>query len=391
MEEKLRIYDNRDRVIIELKQTLWDLCLFIIVIIAFMQILWELCQSDILLLFLLTFIFSIVAHAIFSSIFASIELGWVSPRTILMWLLLIFRLFCRNTSITINRSSKKIIVKSHYQIATLNFGFSERHLSYVSDTTADSEYENNKNSNSVTKVIAEIVSGIAQVRYSETSETLERLLTKILSSATDMEFTESEADFTLKDNDTPRDSHSPLVVNTLDTLHYENFSVENIEDQLIFIYKIPCKVSISLGVFLLGLGLFCIYLVSRWSPSWSLYLVAISLAIFPIVLLFRGVYILVKRFLTVISYKVYLDKMSGLAILEEQFPFYRASSAYLLENVELTIEKSQNPEDYLNDHQVLLITLKKAEHPSRRVVLYEHYDNKFLCELRDCIMEFIGV
>ena len=369
MEEKLRIYDNRDRVIIELKQTLWDLC-----------------QSHISLLFVLTFIFSIAAHAIFSTIFSIIELRLVSRITILsdllVWLLLIFRLFCRNTSITINRSSKKIIVKSHYQIATLNFGFSERHLSYVSDTTADSEYENNKNSNSVTKVIAEIVSGIAQVRY---SETLERLLTKILSSATDMEFTESEADFTLKDNDTPRDSHSPLIINTLDTLHYENFSVENIEDQLIFIYKIPCKVSISLGVFLLGLGLFCIYLVSRW----SLYLVAISLAIFPIVLLFRGVYILVKRFLTVISYKVYLDKMSGLAILEEQFPFYRSSSEYLLEKVELTIEKSQNPEDYLNDQQVLLIALKKAGHPSKQVVLYKHHDTKLLGELRDHIMEFI--
>ena len=208
MEEKLRIYDNRDRVIIELKQTLWNLCQSII---EFMQILWELCQSHISLLFVLTFIFSIAAHAIFSTIFSIIELRLVSRITILLdllvWLLLIFRLFCRNTSITINRSSKKIIVKSHYQIATLNFGFSERHLSYVSDTTADSEYENNKNSNSVTKVIAEIVSGIAQVRY---SETLERLLTKILSSATDMEFTESEADFTLKDNDTPRDSHSPL-------------------------------------------------------------------------------------------------------------------------------------------------------------------------------------
>jgi len=165
MEEKLRIYDNRDRVIIELKQTLWDLCQSII---EFMQILWELCQSHISLLFVLTFIFSIAAHAIFSTIFSIIELRLVSRITILLdllvWLLLIFRLFCRNTSITINRSSKKIIVKSHYQIATL-------------------------------------------VRY---SETLERLLTKILSSATDMEFTESEADFTLKDNDTPRDSHSPL-------------------------------------------------------------------------------------------------------------------------------------------------------------------------------------
>jgi hypothetical protein len=369
MEEKLRIYDHRDQIIIELKQTPSDLRQS------------EEGKTIISLLSVLTFISSVFI-AIFSNILQIIDL---SPLDSFLLMLLIPHLVYCNTSITINRNSKKIVVKSHYQIAILNFGFSERHLSYASDTTADSEYENienDENSKPVTRIIPKIVGA----EYPETiRQALSRLLTKILLNEIETEFTEFEANFTLKDNDTPRDSHSPLVVNTLDTLHYENFSVENIEDQLIFIYKIPCKVSISLGVFLLGLGLFCIYLVSRW----SLYLVAISLAIFPIVLLFRGVYILVKRFLTVISYKVYLDKMSGLAILEEQFPFYRASSEYLLENVELTIEKSQNPEDYLNDQQVLLIALKKAGHPSKQVVLYKHHDTKLLGELRDHIMEFI--
>ncbi len=122
------------------------------------------------------------------------------------------------------------------------------------------------------------------------------------------------------------------------------------------------------------------------SIGYSLVLICFTLAT---ALVFRGVYIIVKRLITAVLYQmVWFDNISQVITLEEQFPIYKSTQKYFWEKAELLIEKSQNYEDYLKDKKVLVLTLQKAGQPARRVELFKHQNEEYIQQLRDYILEF---
>jgi len=122
------------------------------------------------------------------------------------------------------------------------------------------------------------------------------------------------------------------------------------------------------------------------SIGYSLVLIYFTLAT---ALVFRGVYIIVKRLITAVLYQmVWFDNISQVITLEEQFPIYKSTQKYFWEKAELLIAKPQNAEDYLKDKKVLVLTLQKAGQPARRVELFKHQNEEYIQQLRDYILEF---
>jgi hypothetical protein len=155
------------------------------------------------------------------------------------------------------------------------------------------------------------------------------------------------------------------------------------------------------GTLLISLGLWILAVISKSlgilippepelsigsSIGYSLVLICFTSAT---ALVFRGVYIIVKRLITGVLYQIVrFDNISQLITLEEHFLTYKSAQKYFWEKAELLIEKSQNDEDYLKDKKVLVLTLQKAGQPARRVELFKHQNEEYIQQLRDYILEF---
>lgn len=317
-------------------------------------------------------------------------------------------LFYRKVRISITPTEKryrKISIKSYFQIA--NYYdiplTSQSHTSnYWLSATVTYERLNNKISDCIIKIPSTDNKEI-RIWVNIYPETTQKIINKILSSKLSSEKLELEAKSKIKQGvvlDVENDS-SLSIIDILNAISTAGSRITRINDyHIAFDRKILHEFNtfwhLFGGTFLVGLGIQGISSVSFLATlSITVGNEAIELLIFINVfvlstaLIFRGVYIIVKRLITaVLRQVVHLDNISQVITLEEQFPIYKSTQKYFWEKAEISIEKPRNAKDYLEDKKVLVLTLQKAGQPAKRVELFKHENEQYLQQLREYIWEF---
>jgi len=380
MGEGITISDRGNgETVIEVREALWQLFESIPEILTFF------------LIFLLpTFFFLPIAFVV---------------STIILFLL-IPKLFCRKVIIAFTPNGEKhceISTKSYFQIGYLKFMFANQ--SGTCAYGAIAFYETKGRGKSTTFIITIPCADSKKIRIWITyyPETLTKIINKILL----LKKSESVAKSEVREDAVlnAENDYSTSIIDLLSMINPASCGIVRKNNHLIFDNKRSHTFStfwhILGGTLLISLGLWILAGISKSlgilippepelsigsSIGYSLVLICFTLAT---ALVFRGVYIIVKRLITAVLYQmVWFDNISQVITLEEQFPIYKSTQKYFWEKAELLIEKSQNDEDYLKDKKVLVLTLQKAGQPARRVELFKHQNEEYIQQLRDYILEF---
>ena len=380
MGEGITISDRGNgETVIEVREALWQLFESIPEILTFF------------LIFLLpTFFFLPIAFVV---------------STIILFLL-IPKLFCRKVIIAFTPNGEKhceISTKSYFQIGYLKFMFANQ--SGTCAYGAIAFYETKGRGKSTTFIITIPCADSKKIRIWITyyPETLTKIINKILL----LKKSESVAKSEVREDAVlnAENDYSTSIIDLLSMINPASCGIVRKNNHLIFDNKRSHTFStfwhILGGTLLISLGLWILAGISKSlgilippepelsigsSIGYSLVLICFTLAT---ALVFRGVYIIVKRLITAVLYQmVWFDNISQVITLEEQFPIYKSTQKYFWEKAELLIEKSQNDEDYLKDKKVLVLTLQNAGQPARRVELFKHQNEEYIQQLRDYILEF---
>ena len=365
-------------------------------VIEVREALWQLFESipEILEFFL---IFLFLTFALLPSAFVV---------SIIILFLLIPKLFCRKVIIAFTPNGEKhceISTKSYFQIGYLKFMFANQ--SGTCAYGAIAFYETKGRGKSTTFIITIPCADSKKIRIWITyyPETLTKIINKILL----LKKSESVAKSEVREDAVlnAENDYSTSIIDLLSMINPASCGIVRKNNHLIFDNKRSHTFStfwhILGGTLLISLGLWILAGISKSlgilippepelsigsSIGYSLVLICFTLAT---ALVFRGVYIIVKRLITAVLYQmVWFDNISQVITLEEQFPIYKSTQKYFWEKAELLIEKSQNDEDYLKDKKVLVLTLQKAGQPARRVELFKHQNEEYIQQLRDYILEF---
>jgi len=326
--------------------------------------------------------------------------------SIIILFLLIPKLFCRKVIIAFTPNGEKhceISTKSYFQIGYLKFMFANQ--SGTCAYGAIAFYETKGRGKSTTFIITIPCADSKKIRIWITyyPETLTKIINKILL----LKKSESVAKSEVREDAVlnAENDYSTSIIDLLSMINPASCGIVRKNNHLIFDNKRSHTFStfwhILGGTLLISLGLWILAGISKSlgilippepelsigsSIGYSLVLICFTLAT---ALVFRGVYIIVKRLITAVLYQmVWFDNISQVITLEEQFPIYKSTQKYFWEKAELLIEKSQNDEDYLKDKKVLVLTLQKAGQPARRVELFKHQNEEYIQQLRDYILEF---
>ena len=327
--------------------------------------------------------------------------------SIIILFLLIPKLFCRKVIIAFTPNGEKhceISTKSYFQIGGyLRFMFASQ--SGTCAYGAIAFYETKGRGKSTTFIITIPCADSKKIRIWITyyPETLTKIINKILLLKKSESVAKSEVreDAVLNDEN----NYSTSIIDLLSMINPASCGIVRKNNHLIFDNKRSHTFStfwhILGGTLLISLGLWILAGISKSlgilippepelsigsSIGYSLVLICFTSAT---ALVFRGVYIIVKRLITAVLYQmVWFDNISQVITLEEQFPIYKSTQKYFWEKAELLIAKPQNAEDYLKDKKVLALTLQKAGQPARRVELFKHQNEEYIQQLRDYILEF---
>ena len=291
------------------------------------------------------------------------------------------------------------MVHSNLQIAGLEFFHIKQSKKYdYFKVHALSEYERRANSKKSTIALTIITDDDEKIRIwvNKYHYELKKLINKILSSDYSQKAPNSETALN-KESDI-ENYYSPSIIASLSAINPASCSIFRQDNQLVVANK-KSNNFITLGhllggIFLGGWGFwgitvyFASGLFDHGIPD-NFAVVSLLFITFFSVLMFGGVYIIVRRLIAAVIYQtVCFDNISQVIILEEQFPIYKSTQKYFWEKAELSIEKPQNAEDYLNDKKVLVVTLQKSGQPARSVELFKHQNEQYLQQLRDYILEF---
>ena len=336
--------------------------------------------------------------------FVFLPIAFVVSTIILF--LLIPKLFCRKVIIAFTPNGEKhceISTKSYFQIGYLKFMFANQ--SGTCAYGAIAFYETKGRGKSTTFIITIPCADSKKIRIWITyyPETLTKIINKILL----LKKSESVAKSEVREDAVlnAENDYSTSIIDLLSMINPASCGIVRKNNHLIFDNERSHTFStfwhILGGTLLISLGLWILAGISKSlgilippepelsigsSIGYSLVLICFTLAT---ALVFRGVYIIVKRLITAVLYQmVWFDNISQVITLEEQFPIYKSTQKYFWEKAELLIEKSQNDEDYLKDKKVLVLTLQKAGQPARRVELFKHQNEEYIQQLRDYILEF---
>ena len=377
MGEGITISDRGNgETVIEVREALWQLFESIPEILTFF------------LIFLLpTFFFLPIAFVV---------------STIILFLL-IPKLFCRKVIIAFTPNGEKhceISTKSYFQIGYLKFMFANQSGTCAYGAIA---FYETKGQGKFIITIPCADSKKIRIWITYYPETLTKIINKILL----LKKSESVAKSEVREDAVlnAENDYSTSIIDLLSMINPASCGIVRKNNHLIFDNKRSHTFStfwhILGGTLLISLGLWILAGISKSlgilippepelsigsSIGYSLVLICFTLAT---ALVFRGVYIIVKRLITAVLYQmVWFDNISQVITLEEQFPIYKSTQKYFWEKAELLIEKSQNDEDYLKDKKVLVLTLQKAGQPARRVELFKHQNEEYIQQLRDYILEF---
>jgi len=382
MDEAITISDRGNgETVIEVREALWQLSESIPEILTFF------------LIFLLpTFVFLPIAFVV---------------STIILFLL-IPKLFCRKVIIAFTPNGEKhceISTKSYFQIGYLKFMFANQ--SGTCAYGAIAFYETKGRGKSTTFIITIPCADSKKIRIWITyyPETLTKIINKILL----LKKSESVAKSEVREDAVlnAENDYSTSIIDLLSMINPASCGIVRKNNHLIFdnkkSYVFNTFWHLLAGTLLISLGLWILAGISKSlalgilippepelsigsSIGYSLVLICFTSAT---ALVFRGVYIIVKRLITGVLYQIVrFDNISQVITLEEQFPTYKSTQKYFWEKAELLIAKPQNAEDYLKDKKVLALTLQKAGQPARRVELFKHQNEHYLQQLRDYIVEF---
>ncbi len=314
----------------------------------------------------------------------------------------IFGLFYRKVRISITPTEKRyrqISIKSYFQIANyydIPLTSQSHTLNYWVSATVKYEGLNDKISDSIIKIPSTDNKEI-RIWVNTYPETLRETINKILSSQKSKLINKSKTKQGVVLD--VENNNSLSIIDILNAISNASFRITRINDShLTFDKKMSYEFStfwhLFGGTFFVGLGLqgisFAAFLARTSGSLGIIALISIILIFFlSTALIFRGVYIIVKRLITaVLRQIVRFDNISQVITLEEHFPIYKSTQKYFWEKAEFSIEKPRNAEDYLEDKKVLVLTLQKAGHPAKRVELFKHENEQYLQRLRDYIWEF---
>jgi hypothetical protein len=339
--------------------------------------------------------------------FALLPSAFVVSIIIIILFLLIPKLFCRKVIIAFTPSGEKyceISTKSYFQIGGyLRFMFASQSGTCAYGAIA---FYETKGQGKFIITIPCTDSKKIRIWITYYPETLTKIINKILL----LKKSESVAKSEVREDAVlnAENNYSTSIIDLLSMINPASCGIVRKNNHLIFdnkkSYVFNTFWHILGGTLLISSGLWILAGIAGISKSlgilippepelsiggsigYSLVLIYFTLAT---ALVFRGVYIIVKRLITAVLYQmVWFDNISQVITLEEQFPIYKSTQKYFWEKAELLIAKPQNAEDYLKDKKVLVLTLQKAGQPARRVELFKHQNEEYIQQLRDYILEF---